>query len=85
MKLKLGFLLCILLLAASVASAQRADSLMQDNSVKRLEQRNEYYSVYSIMPSLLGSWPHADFSYIATRFHMSGGDFYHPQLFNKHN
>lgn len=93
MRLNFGYLLCMFILPASFVSAQSADSLtwnntdslLLNNSVQRLEQRNEYYSIYSQMPSLLGDWSHADFSYIAAGYYMSGGEFHNPQLFSKHN
>jgi len=85
MRLKLLFLIGILVAVADIALASDADSVQTNNSVQRQEQRNEYYAVHSKIPSLLSGWSYSDFSYIGTGFSASGGNFHNPQLFGKHN
>jgi hypothetical protein len=90
MKLKLLFLISSFAAFASTAFADTtiaivADSVQTYNAVQRQEQRNEYHTLYSKMPSLLSGWSYADFSYIATEYTADGGKYHNPQLFGKHN
>jgi len=90
MKLKLLFLMSLLILLVNTVFAEEiqlgnTDSLKANNMLLRQEQRHEYYSIYSPMPSLLSDWSHSDFAYISAGNLARGGSYHAPQFFNKTN
>jgi len=90
MKSKLLFLIYLLVILVNTVFADtirsgNADSVQTKNAIQRQEQRNEYYTVYAKMPSLLSAWSYSDFAYIAAGYLASGGNYHTPQLFDKTN
>lgn len=79
---KLGVLLALFLITfgSYCSYANERDSVKVEDMIESSLQREEYYSLYAKIPSLLRLWDNPDYSIISLKLGSSQGDYTHPQL-----
>jgi len=85
MKNKQLEILLIFLFSSVISYASGRDSIRTTDIIDRSLQREEYFSTFAKVPSLLWIWDKPDYALILTDFSSAKGSYTHPQLLFSRN